>query len=199
MITLKEIIRALKLNRYPFGMWAKPECYGTELGEAMQAKAVAIGKYDNFLWYNDKDWEFTQNHGFIGSCTYRLRSDYEEKPELRHGDYGIGSNWQDKDIDAFVYTRQGKVEKAFYSNGMGQINVTHAKHPILGNIFDDLKAIAEPLTEFEVGSECFKFNAVLSKNGRFNMSTQGCWMNSVTFDEIVLNLRRLQFTLRSKK
>ena len=82
-MTNKEIIQALKNNRYPFGMWDKPECYGTELGGAMQAKAKEIGKFDI--------WTGNGTHGYSGETaigrfnpafTYRLRPDYEEKPEI---------------------------------------------------------------------------------------------------------------------
>ncbi len=75
----KEIIQALKNNRYPFGMWANPECYGTELGGAMQAKAKEIGKSDNFDYFGGKVWALqdnTNNH-FIVDKTYSLRPDYE--------------------------------------------------------------------------------------------------------------------------
>jgi len=74
-----------------------------------------------------------------------------KKPKLRHGDYGFGGNWA-TGPNAFIYTDQSRnaeereSEKAYYDNRMGQINVNHAKHPVLGNIFDDLAAMAEDVT-----------------------------------------------------
>ena len=72
-----------------------------------------------------------------------------KKPKLRHGDYGYGSNWREDAIDAFVYTIQSGQGKAFYASGMGQIDTNQSKHPVLGNIFDDLTAMQEEVTEFE--------------------------------------------------
>ena len=144
-----------------------------------------------------------------------LKSELAEakKPELRHGDYGLGTNWGADSIDAFVYTDQSRTdkleqEKAYYANRMGQINVDHAKHSVLGNIFDDLKAVTEPLTGFEV--ECLshmgdKISVSIVDNEtrpvfEFKYYHKGKSQGNcfVKIPDLILNLRRMQHTLRSK-
>ncbi len=79
---MESIIQQLKKNRYPFGMWPDPECYGKELGEAMQAKAREIGK-EFFNWWVAGDWTICPVAQFRSEATYRLRADYEDEPEIR--------------------------------------------------------------------------------------------------------------------
>ena len=87
-MTDKEIIQALKNNRYPFGMWAKPECYGTEFGEAMQAKAREINKnqfdyFDGDVWDSVSLMRSGSDNVFVSRTAYRLRPEYEEtKPGI---------------------------------------------------------------------------------------------------------------------
>ena len=72
-----DIIKALKENEKPFGL----------MSEEMQAKAKEI-KYDarnnpNFDYFNDgADWVSADRPDFGRNRTYRLRPDYEEKPEI---------------------------------------------------------------------------------------------------------------------
>ncbi len=80
-----DLIQKLKDNRYPFGMWPDPECYGKELGEAMQAKAEEIGITNNFRKFCGAGWGGifkATGIKFHREDTYRLREDYEEKPEI---------------------------------------------------------------------------------------------------------------------
>lgn len=77
-----DIIKALKENRYAFGIWPEPECYGKERGEEMQAKAREIGKdkFWLFVCQGDGFWKdyFDFRGDFNGSATYRLRDGYQE-------------------------------------------------------------------------------------------------------------------------
>ena len=76
------IIQQLKDNRYPFGMWPDPECYGKELGEAMQAKARELGKSCFQFFDNFRRWVVANLPIFELQSTYRLRPDYEEEPKI---------------------------------------------------------------------------------------------------------------------
>ncbi len=208
-MTDKEIIHALKNNRYPFGMWALPICYGTELGEAMQAKAREIGKDTNQFQVFGEIWESANTGDFFTYNTYRLRSDYEEKPELRHGDYGrITSTVGDEDG---IVIADGQHELDFYGDDRNSPfvkNMIHREVSVLGNIFDDLKAISEPLTEFEImdaRGDKLVVTINMSNELHFKIKPSGNFAdNCLAFDskaakELILNLRRLQHTLRSKK
>ena len=83
----KSIIQQLKDNRYAFGMWPDPECYGKKFGEAMQGKARALPKevfdvYENFP--DGVDWNpcLKGSGNFCTYQTYRLHADYEDEPEI---------------------------------------------------------------------------------------------------------------------
>ena len=72
------------------------------------------------------------------------------EPELRHGDYGIYCGRK-----AIAITNsKGRLVMSQPSGSMdcqeADIHETQFKENILGNIFDDLAALAEPLERFEV-------------------------------------------------
>ena len=73
----------------------------------------------------------------------------EKKPELRHGNYGINDNGKKFIIlDGVIHW-----EEDSYPDGQrisALPNPTIRPELILGNLFDDLKAMSEPLTEFEI-------------------------------------------------
>ncbi len=83
---MTDLIQKLTDNRYPFGMWPEPECYGKELGEAMQAKAEEIGITNNFRKFCGTGWGGifkATGIKFHREDTYCLRADYEEpKPGI---------------------------------------------------------------------------------------------------------------------
>ncbi len=76
---MSNIIKALKDNRYPFGLW--PELYGEEQGRAMQAKAEEIG-WPEFEqdYLAEKDEACCSD--FAKGITYRLTADYPEPSEI---------------------------------------------------------------------------------------------------------------------
>ena len=80
---MKDLIQLLIDNRYPIGTWPDPECYGKELGEAMQAKAKGMDSKNFELLVGSGNWcrimsERHLSHNF----TYRLRDGYKEEPEI---------------------------------------------------------------------------------------------------------------------
>ena len=76
---MENLIELLKKNWFPLVAWQEPECYGPELGKKMQDKANEIGKRE--FYYYDNDWRQCSEGHFFENSIYRLRSDYEEKPE----------------------------------------------------------------------------------------------------------------------
>lgn len=77
----QKIIDHLKKNRYPWGMWLDPDCYGPELGKEMQEKAEDIGK-KAFLWWVGGDWTDCLVAHFRPEAAYHLRPDYAEEQEI---------------------------------------------------------------------------------------------------------------------
>ena len=72
----------------------------------------------------------------------------EKKPELRHGDYGYNSDDANAPV---IQLRNGSDKKYVHAYGSGVMENLAANRPgagmhtVLGNIFDDLKRIAEDL------------------------------------------------------
>jgi hypothetical protein len=123
-----------------------------------------------------------------------------KKPKLRHGDYGFGGNWESSTNENFIYTEQTDGGKAFYESGMGQINVIHSKHSVFGNIFDDLKASQEDVTEFKVkdidGDTLTVRNPQEDKCKCFLLSRIGIRLDSDGLDELILKLRQMQAEIK---
>lgn len=74
---MNNVIEALKKNDKPFGLMTKE----------MQAKAQSIGQFEFSMYMKDGTWvhcgdcDNFQNK-IVTDQTYRLRSDYEEKPKV---------------------------------------------------------------------------------------------------------------------
>jgi hypothetical protein len=75
-VTRKEIIQALKDNEKPFDL----------MSTGMQLIAKGLGKNGYFGCWDERGWtelnNDTNTYGFDGIVVYRLRPDYEEKPEI---------------------------------------------------------------------------------------------------------------------
>ena len=80
---MKDLIQLLIDNRYPFGTWPDPECYGKELGEAMQAKAKGMDSKNFELLVGSGNWcRIISERHLSRNFTYRLRFDYKKEPEI---------------------------------------------------------------------------------------------------------------------
>ncbi len=118
-----------------------------------------------------------------------------EKPKLRHGDYGTAGTGRHVVI---VKGSNGRLE---WACGDGFRDCTVAKvekyrFPILGNIFDHVKAIVEPLEDFimdglNVGMDESSIEVISSGGDRF-------YIPRSSVDKFILNLQRLQYTERKK-
>lgn len=151
------------------------------------------------------------NSDKLGEELHRLKAELEaaKKPELRHGDYGLV---KDRGNMIRFVCRDNKSRTI----DQGGRNTFHCgdnylqPEDVLGNFIDDLKAIAEPLSEFET-------NCLSSIDDRVSLSaindpTRGevfelifyqkgerkgnCFVKASDF---TTKTRRLQHTLRSKK
>ena len=114
-----------------------------------------------------------------------------EKPELRHGDYGIDLLGKGR-ITLF----KPSIRNDYTSIGIR----TDGDHTVLGNIFDDLKAMQEDLTEFMVMDIKVSIDNNETKEP-FRIDAVGAawWMDSDIFSALILNLQRMHAThLRSK-
>lgn len=67
-----DLIRALKQNEKPFG----------RMSDGKQIKAIRIGYLQFVIYCPDEKWRTPSQDGFAADHTYRLRSDYEEEPEI---------------------------------------------------------------------------------------------------------------------
>ncbi len=130
-----------------------------------------------------------------------------DKPVLRHGDYGFSKSNQ-ACMSLLLHDGCGT------TLGEGRAGDTYAYNaPItgvsnflvktkLGNIFDDLKALSQPLEEFEVAALNVKsgFKAKIMPANRINLGgSYDTWEFSIKqVEEIILNLRRLIATAKSK-
>ncbi|HDZ86393.1 hypothetical protein LCGC14_0619340 [marine sediment metagenome] len=128
----------------------------------------------------------------------------EKKPDLRHGDeYHDGCNgvvllkkgnmWR-MEYNSETYTESNKRDMLSRIKAIGYI--------LVGNIFDkldDLTVLSEPLTEFEIADNPSNFGLKVDDRGHF-ISFKGD-LGSVQvryedFDEFILNIRRMQATLK---
>ncbi len=104
-----------------------------------------------------------------------------DKPEFKpkHGDYGYSSSPGCKGRIAL------SCDFKIVTAGTGSVfnvneesNKQYYPSPVLGNIFDDLKAMSEPLEEFNFGVHYYRYNLNSSPNAPIHIS--GDWY---TIDE----------------
>ena len=126
-----------------------------------------------------------------------------EKPELRHGVCAIA------ETDPFVIIEQATLPgspKAFYGDkgGLMAADENIRDYTILiPDLFADLKALAEPLEEFKVGTEIV-FEGKFRNGDEIMMSLDDganeCsgYFGSDELDEIILKLRCLRAKMQAK-
>jgi hypothetical protein len=79
------IIKALKENEKPFGL----------MSEEMRREFKRIqgeGTRNHLQFWNEDEWQIASSPTWNGSRIYRLRPDYEEKPEIVECEVMINSN-----------------------------------------------------------------------------------------------------------
>ena len=131
----------------------------------------------------------------------------EKKPKLRHGRCGITSLGEPyitigNGVDAVIYLEDGERDPV----GRKQNGKSRDTATILFEAFDDLTALSKPLTEFEMYSQKSKRNLSISGPNadgdvyveiqEREISTRTLGILRVPLDEFILNLRRLQATLK---
>lgn len=131
----------------------------------------------------------------------------EAKPKLRHGDYGYNGNSKACMVNQLHDGHGNKLTVSNSSESYTYVfrqedTADQCRHfdpkDVLGNIFDDLKAMQEDLTEFEVDGTIFKLlgdtldvTNTNSCNGRIFLIAE--------MDAIVLGLRQMQGTYLRKQ
>lgn len=80
------LIQQLKDNRYAWGSWTDPECYGPELGARLQKALMEITAKDGPMavqrFAGEQGWVECSNNNYATFATLRLRADYAEEPEI---------------------------------------------------------------------------------------------------------------------
>jgi hypothetical protein len=116
----------------------------------------------------------------------------KSKPKLRHGDYGYCG----KPNIYNMYFVDGRPVRPFgISDNGGQEFIDEPIHEFkaVGNIFDDLKALSEPLEEYETGAG---MKVKLTNDGDLSFSCT--YVVNRNIPAFILNLRRMEATLKQK-
>ena len=112
-----------------------------------------------------------QANSFIDEYESKLKAQLESETVLNHGDYGLdGAN---------------KPWLATNPIGLLKHNLINTR---LGNIFDDLKALTEPIEEFED----LKVSIDADGDWRLVQGGEAVFINPDKIQEFILNLRRMQ-------
>ena len=133
----------------------------------------------------------------------------EAKPKLRHGDYG---EWFGPNKNSFIldlseatnneYYGLWRVEDGDIGTRIGHSEANFSKSTILGNIFDDLKALQEDVTEFEIdaGANQFATKASFFPN-HVNIADEGgeVAINYRNLSTFILKLRQMEATLKRRQ
>ena len=121
-----------------------------------------------------------------------------EKPELKHGDYGIRNI--DKESCLIMDSRNNEGSLCIRTNddnGGECVMPSKRNTNVLGNIFDDLKALSEPLEEFVIQSTIDSTKIYCGwwgdKRGlRIRQGEKFIVIHKDYLPEFILNLRRMQ-------
>jgi len=148
-------------------------------------------------------WEFYDHIQALQDTDSKSQLEEAEKPELRHGVCAIASGAKGKFGSPFIVIEQSSLAgspKAFYGDTSGQCEADKRIEDykiLIPDIFDDLKAISEPLKEFKVGTELI-FEAKLRNGDDIMVSLDDgdgeCsgYYGPEELHEIILNLRRME-------
>ena len=145
------------------------------------------------------------NHGDTGVSEEVSRRDAEiaeeSKPKLRHGDYGMVRGFQ-----KLMIRSGGKIEScgSSFMHGEGSM-LDDPDAVILGNIFDDLKAMREDVDEFEIEGRknhvrSVKVDKGLNHINIFDPDEDG--LSQIAFEDLpdfILKLRQMEATLKRKE
>jgi len=103
-------------------------------------------RIDNYIGIKDcSDRSISALLGEI--ATIKTETAESKKPKLRHGDV----RWTNA-CDPIIFLGEDWYNHGVKLSGNGRSDETWLTYPHQFNIFDDLKAVAEPLDEFEIKS-----------------------------------------------
>ncbi len=117
-----------------------------------------------------------------------------EKPELRHGDYGYDATSPPGRIVLSLNNKLVTAGNASVYEKTLKERPDLTPSPVLGNIFDDLKALSEPLEEFTMDGLRGTMDATSIEISNGDGDKQRFYIALSTVNEFCLNLRHLVFT-----
>ena len=139
-------------------------------------------------------------------CAYIEGKIVEEKPELKHGDYGVD---EDNDPCFMVGTQKAGSPTGLVSVGKGAIappNATYKTRVVYGNLIDDLKAMSEDVGGFEVesyekGEDVYDPFEVYIDDGDvvIDYDTAELSIPPVQLHDFILKLRQMEATLKRRQ
>jgi len=117
-----------------------------------------------------------------------------EKPELRHGDYGYCGEPSPATMYFVNYNHPEEVRPFGISDVGGQMHIDDSQNEFsaVGNIFDDLKALAGPLKDFEYGDITGKISGDDTRPS--SVCIGGFWHTIKTAKKLSMYIQRLIFT-----
>ncbi len=126
-----------------------------------------------------------------------------DKPELRHGDYGFDKDddgcmvlqLHDGDSGKTLHESHAGSRYAYVNEPKGDAFVPKVK---LGNIFDDLKALAEPLEEFQICNIKFGLTDANGKLLEIRIDGEMWWLSERDTINLHQKLGRLIATAKRK-
>ncbi len=132
-----------------------------------------------------------------------------EKPELRHGDYGIWCFQGGDPVFAIYIDHLMTKDTMFYD---GKLSAPYASKELargadedgksttfvkLGNIFDDLKALSEPLLSFQADVHTYSFDWLNLPQTPIQVA--GNWHTEKEAEEISMKIQRVIYTAKQSK
>lgn len=166
-----------------------------KLDKAIQALAEAKAK----VMANQADLNAVQaNKDKLKAEVVELGKKIAEakKPELRDGDYGPDENGQ-----MSIALARGGGEFFYYQRGVNSNHPGYKPVTVLGNIFDDLKALQEDVTEFETvdGSRQNEIEVDFTEKHLRIVDKDAGGHLAITIENLpdfILKLRQIQATLK---
>ena len=133
-----------------------------------------------------------------------IEAELAEEPKLRHGDYGYRQGCTEPIIIMDSVNREERLCFRTKAGGMGEYtSVRHGNCTLLGNIFDDLKAMEEDLTEFKMDNGTYaSIEVQWHTNGQMLRLRDKDGFMLIKYRDVpafILNLRRMEATLKKQK
>ena len=130
-----------------------------------------------------------------------------KKPELRHGDYGPGVNCScEGELRPMIEDYECNLLYCGSASLSDGTNPEASISEVYGNILDDLKALQEDVTEFEVGCRCNSHDKLTvsitcacdDDDMMFQFGNESVHVSSRDLPGFILKLRQMEATIKRK-